>query len=237
MSDGGDATSDFDIGDVVYDGDDEEADPAIVVNKPPKTAAEWEAYEGTSVAEDNPDYPADAPIIVISYRENIAENDPEFAAPKKPLPLSDLAAAGINHYAFPAPRLELAPEDEQIDDHEAVRGNARAAHEEAESADTGEEGERGHPTPSGEASAESAAGGSETPRETLATLEQRLTDEGVRVTDVDEEAGTLTARKLGQSYTVAPGEVLDGEGRHRQRIEQIVEEAAEAGEGEGADAD
>jgi hypothetical protein len=69
----------FDIGEPVVDRDqDGDSNAAIIVNCPPKTAEEWTAYRDTTVAEDNPDYPADAPVAVAVYRNELAEFDSDW---------------------------------------------------------------------------------------------------------------------------------------------------------------
>ncbi|EMA56221.1 hypothetical protein C451_03364, partial [Halococcus thailandensis JCM 13552] len=70
-------SDDICIGDLVLDRDTDHSDPAVVVNTPPTTADEWTAYTGTTVAEDNPEYPADASIIVVAFRNEILDEQPE----------------------------------------------------------------------------------------------------------------------------------------------------------------
>jgi hypothetical protein len=96
------------IGDSTRDRDDETPDPAIVVNTPSAPADEWTIppIEKT-VAEDNPDYPADVPVVVVVYEHILDESLPEWER-EDPLPLTDLNEASVQHYSFPAPRLEPA---------------------------------------------------------------------------------------------------------------------------------
>lgn len=111
--------SDLTIGDWVYDheddeDDDDEADPdpdiAIVVNTPGVPANEWEVPvpDTETLAEDNPDYPADAPTVVVVYRDELREARSEWRERTEPYPLSDLAEDGVSFYAFPAGRLTPA---------------------------------------------------------------------------------------------------------------------------------
>ena len=58
-------------GDVVQDREDDDPDPAIVVNTPGAPANEWDVPRlGKTVAEDNPEYPPDAEIVTVVYEEN-----------------------------------------------------------------------------------------------------------------------------------------------------------------------
>ena len=133
----------IDIGDLVIDRDTDHSDPAIVVNTPPTTADEWKAYGGTTVAEDNPEYPADASIIVVAFRNEILDEQPEMVAPDSPIPLEDLNEVGIKHYSFPAPRLRRA--DPETDDFEALEDlddiniNSDDTDDESESVSTNED--------------------------------------------------------------------------------------------------
>lgn len=57
------------VGDVVIDEDDAEPDDdvLIVTNRYVKTAAEYECEDGETVAEKNPDYPADDRVFGVKY--------------------------------------------------------------------------------------------------------------------------------------------------------------------------
>jgi hypothetical protein len=62
------------IGDTVVDGEDGDGDEAFVVNLPPKAAADWGVRrdgEQTTVAEDNPSYPDDAPVVVVAFQADL----------------------------------------------------------------------------------------------------------------------------------------------------------------------
>lgn len=99
------ANSPFNIGETVADRDRNDPKPAIVVNLPPQTVDEWIAYTNTTVAEDNPDYPADAAVIVVVYRHEPEEFDSDWPDHDGPFSLAELNEAGVSHCSFPAPRL------------------------------------------------------------------------------------------------------------------------------------
>ena len=68
-------------GDVVRDREDDDPDPAIVVNTPGAPADEWDISRlDKTVAEDNPDYPSDVEIVTVVYEENLREAFPNWTA-------------------------------------------------------------------------------------------------------------------------------------------------------------
>lgn len=95
------------VGAIVVDADDDPAarDEALVVNLPPVTCAEWGAYydggEEVSVAEDNPEYDADAEVVVVAFRDELRGVRPEWHG-DDPLTLAELECPT---YAFPPRRL------------------------------------------------------------------------------------------------------------------------------------
>jgi hypothetical protein len=117
----------FDIGDAVIDSEDESPDTAIVINFPNEPCSEWDCYtedDGTqvTVADDNPSYPDDAPVVVVLFVEQIEQHYPEWTG-DDPLSLSEVSAQDITHYGFPPGRLEPAPSNPVIDeDREADAG-------------------------------------------------------------------------------------------------------------------
>jgi hypothetical protein len=102
----------FVYGDIVHDREDEEPNDAVVVDVPGKTLDEWEIYrkwdgEPVTVADDNPDYPSDAKVVVVAYQDELEEYDPEWPTfegewrSKTTLNEND-----VRMYAFPPGRLE-----------------------------------------------------------------------------------------------------------------------------------
>jgi hypothetical protein len=252
----------FDISEPVVDRDSTDDDPntAIIVNCPPKIATDWTAYRQTTVAEDNPDYPDDALIAIIVYRDELAEFDPDWADRNQPFSLTEFNEAGVSHYAFPAPRLkslasdadddntatdtenETEPEMTEEEMAEADDNNTESDTEietEAEMAEAkmaDEVNTNATPTASTknptntddtddsddteESEDESASG----PPPAVRDLKETLADRGLTV-EIETDGQTVAAEKLGVTYRVQPGEVLDGDGPHREKIEQIVAEA------------
>lgn len=107
------ALTDLGIGDVVIDRDDATSNPAVVVNQPSKTAADWTAFwvrdEPVTVAEDNPEYDAGAEVVIVVYLEPLLEEYPDWAG-GSPHRLTDLNDRGVTFYAFPRPRVKRVGE-------------------------------------------------------------------------------------------------------------------------------
>ncbi|MFA1612035.1 ParB N-terminal domain-containing protein [Halobellus rubicundus] len=85
--------------------DREHGSEAIVINTPSTTADEWHVQGRGTVAADNPTYPAGDPVVVVLHRPAYEEHFPLYSG-GRPLLLDDLFVRDINHYAFPASRLE-----------------------------------------------------------------------------------------------------------------------------------
>jgi hypothetical protein len=226
----------FDIVETVADRDRNNPKPAIVVNCPPQTVDECIAYTNTTVAEDNPDYPADAPVIVVVYRHDLAEFDPNWPDHDGPFSLAELNEAGVSHYSFPAPRLTSLVTDDNTeatdtstDTSERESGFERAnkpAEERATNADATEDEsdaarEDDEPAAS-EPEADPSPDPAPEPSAAVRALEQRLTEGGM-TTDLEVDGQTIRATKLGETYRLRPGEVLDGDGALRSRLEEIVD--------------
>lgn len=237
-------SSDIRIGHLVFDRDcaPEQANPAVVVNIPPKQADEWDAYGDTTVAEDNPDYPASAPIIVVAYRDDLREDTQlaEKVAPNVPIPLQELSKAGIKHYSFPAPRLRLAdPETDDVskktvdttDDKSSNSSPSSTSNDDSDDTetrpaeqDTGEASESGNED-EGEDESRSAENeadaetGDEGNKQELQQLTEHLLDNGVRS---EIEDGMVVAEKLGQRYEIGLDGEVDGDGPYQDRLEQLV---------------
>jgi hypothetical protein len=116
---------DYAIGDAVLDAEDDDPTPATVVNLPPVTCEEWQVGDET-VADHNPDHPADAEIVVVAFDDDLAEYAPEWDGEA---PLS-LAETDVYVYAFPPARLRLrqgeeADREDGPDDEAATPSPAR----------------------------------------------------------------------------------------------------------------
>lgn len=219
---------DWTIGETVLDRDDADADPAVVVNTPSIPASEWDIprIEKTT-AEDNPAYPADAVVAVVVYEDDLDDVFPEWGR-DQPIAMTTLNNARVDHYSFPAPRLEPVHRERSTAEttaNDTADGETNAEkrtseHEDENEADTVEDDVE---TPCSESGTETTAPSDAPPEPsaTLLALKERL-EEGGMMVELGEEHQTLRAEKLGQSYRLRPGEVIAGEGALRDRLEDIV---------------
>ncbi|MFY4815024.1 hypothetical protein ACOJIV_20365 [Haloarcula sp. AONF1] len=90
----------FDVGDTVLDREDNDPNSATVINCPPVSCDAWDVGEET-VADHNPEYDADADVIVVAFDEDLDEAKPEYTG-DEPLPLAEI---DVPTYAFPPGRL------------------------------------------------------------------------------------------------------------------------------------
>ena len=213
-------------GDVVRDREDDDPDPAIVVNTPGAPADEWDVPRfDKTVAEDNPEYPPDAEIITVVYEENLIESFPNWEA-NNPITYATLDERSVQYYSFPDPRLEPAEsnatettDSESEPDPEEETDDETALDDEAASTTTADE------TDASDASDPSTTTTTEdTPSEPSAAVRalRRRLENGGMTTELESDQRTIRATKLGDTYRVRPGEVLDGNGPLRSRLETIV---------------
>lgn len=104
--------SNVSFGTYVVDKDDPNPDLAVVVNRPGVEARHWETQRGDStVALDNPDYSPDSEILIVVFLSDLESWNADWEELEiTDLSLQDLADDGVPFYAFPAPRLEEAPD-------------------------------------------------------------------------------------------------------------------------------
>ena len=192
--------------DVVRDREDDEATDAVVVNTPPVAAKDWTAYGSVSVAEDNPEYDDEAEVIIVAFRDELAEARPDFTYTNDALQLAQ--ADDVDTFAFPPGRLRrvasICPKND----------------EERDGTDTGADTEGDTPAdPSrGEAVEED---GLRAGLDAIAGAVEELNVDSVAV-DTFREA--VVVEKLGVEYLIhADGSVDDDD-----RVGEALEEAAEA---------
>ena len=219
-------------GDVVYDREDDDPDPAIVVNTPGAPANEWDVPRfGKTVAEDNPEYPPDAEIVTVVYEENLDEAFPNWEA-NNPITYATLDERGVQYYSFPDPRLEPVEQPDATEttdsdsdsepepDPEGATDDSTAPNDETASTATANET---HAADSSDAStATTTEDAPSQPSAAVQVLKQRLEDGGM-TTELEADDRTIRATKLGDTYRVRPGEVLDGDGPLRNRLEELVD--------------
>jgi hypothetical protein len=210
----------FSVGDVVLDSHQESPDPAVVVNLPPRRADEWTVYTNTTVAEDNPDYPDESPVIIVAFYDDLSERSEELLWPVSPIPLTELHDYDVKDYAFPPDRLERA-DDTSLPAHHSGDGRETTieANGEVETTSDSDERDDGDNTPEdSEVSSTEDDGGDQD----LHEFRDYLKDNGVR-SEIDDE--TVVVEKLGETYRLSTDEVVDGDGPYQDRLEQLLNEA------------
>lgn len=115
------------LGDIVVDADDDSPNPAVVVKMPRVTAEEWRVPGGT-VADTNPDYPADDRVIIVAFQDEIEAVYPLYTG-GIPFALRQLSRNGIDYYSFPESRLRRVdrpePHEIELDDIDPCPFHAR----------------------------------------------------------------------------------------------------------------
>jgi hypothetical protein len=197
----------FHCGDLVVDVEDgdPDADEAVVVNRPPVLASDWGVYydrdlgEEVTVADDNPGYPDDDPVVVVAFAPALEDARPDYDGGEA-LPLSDLSE-DVPVYAFPEGRLERVGH---------YRGPTTGSDDSGAGADTDAVDEEGDSSPT---------------RDDLEALADRLHDGAeVTVRDPDEEDATPWVRvdKLGSTYLIHADGDVDGDGPHADAIREVA---------------
>lgn len=175
----------MEVGDHVIDGADDDPDLAVVVHRPDATIADRTVtYDGEerTVAEDNPDSPADEPAVVVAFVDSGLDNSWPAWRAADPADLYDgTRATDVPLYTFPKSRLTALEEAEIV------------AHLDDPTVD-------------------------------MAALQDRLADAEWAVTMDDS---VLVAEKLGERYRIHPTGDVDGEGKIREPVENIVQQYIE----------
>lgn len=185
------------IGDVVHDRDDSDSDAAFVARFPEENADEYIAYEETTVAEDNPEYPADSDVVVVVFGQDVQFNYPSWDR-LTALESTEIEEAGMRPYSFPAPRLSHHYSQKRA-------GEETSDSEESEGSDS-EESEGVNGTVQ------------------VGALGDRMSVAGW---DVRSDGDDLVMEKGGESYRIQPDGVIEGEGDFRTPLENLVDNYTE----------
>lgn len=95
-----------DVGDEVVDKESDEKKKAVVVLTPDVTASDWEVYEDETVADHNPEYDEDAPVVIVAFVEDL---DSWWSGWRNYEPselFDEMCERGHKFYAFPLERLK-----------------------------------------------------------------------------------------------------------------------------------
>lgn len=165
---------------------------------------------------------------MVAFADILREAFPDWEG-NTPIPLTDINASEATHYAFPAPRLRISDSNGAANA-SANDGESTAARSDIATSTASEETEP--PTESAQAPASDADGSQDDAAATAAecsasirALKERLEEGGMTV-EIETDGQALQATKLGDTYRVRPGEIIDGDGALRSQLEPIVEEFA-----------
>ena len=208
---------DFAIGDTVVDREQDDPDHvAVVVNRPPMAAEDWEAYrvdgEAVTVAEDNPDYDPTANVVVVIYPEDLDEWGIDWDA-NSPIKLGD-APTGIA-YAFPPRRLELVGTYSPDQADEATEPETTDGEE---NATTDDETPESAPDTAAETADQSPA------HERLEEIAAVVAELNVDDVTVDSSEEVVVVEKLAESYAIDTDGSVDANDLLAQRLEDAVSE-------------
>jgi hypothetical protein len=218
-------SADFPPGALVVDREDDDPEPdhAVVLNTPPIRAADWTVHRlETTVAKDNPDYPADDPVVVVAFREYLEEHDhlPDWDDHDGYWSMAELNEQGVRFYAFPASRLEPLEEadpDSELEP-ESELGSAPELNPD----------ESAEPAPGADPDVDREHERGDSDREDdlesvidLKGLTDRLEDAGCAV---HHQGDRLQVSKLGEIYQITAAGEITGDGALRERLESVVSE-------------
>ncbi len=84
-----------------------DADPqtAVVLKTPDKTISEWEVGNGYTVADNNPDYDPDEPVVVVAFKKDLNDRWPDWTDTDPDDLYPEACDNGVKWYAFPESRL------------------------------------------------------------------------------------------------------------------------------------
>lgn len=222
----------FRIGDIVHDRDDPAPDDAIVVAVPGVPASDWDVpSRQITLAEDNPDYPADAETVVVVYQTAFHDSEIDWDPTNNagnPLSLSRINDSSISPYAFPAPRLTRVEKADIDDDEETADESSpdidtsdmteSTATDTVDSASETPADETDEPAESSDETEESPP----EPSPALTQLKHQLEDQGLTV-ELADDCETLTVERLGQEYRIHPDGEVVGDGAFRSRLATVVD--------------
>lgn len=221
----------FSVGDVVLDSHQESPDPAVVMNIPPRQANEWTVYTDTTVADDNPDYPDDSPIVVVAFYDDLSEQAEELLWPELPIPLKELHEYDVKDYAFPLDRITLVDDSSLPARHsEEKQETPTEANDETETTSDADGQDENENEGEGESDAtlerleddEVSSAKDTEDEQDLHELHDYLEDNGVQ-SEISDEA--VVVEKLGETYRLSTDGGVEGDGPYQDRLEQLLTEA------------
>jgi hypothetical protein len=216
---------DFAIGDTVVDREQDDSEHvAVVVNRPPMAAEDWEAYrvdgEAVTVADDNPDYDPTANVVVVIYPEDLEEWGIEWDG-DDPIVLAD-APTGIA-YAFPPGRLEPVGTYSPKANNTPNEAEATGTDEDlpADTETTGSVPDGSDTTDAGTADGADGRSNSHERLEAIANIVEELNVDDVTVDSLEE---VVVVEKLGEAYAIDTDGSVDADDLLAQRLDDAVSE-------------
>jgi hypothetical protein len=180
-----------------------------------------------TLADDNPE---DTAVVVICFLDDLIEYGPPFDPTEQTeLPLSTLNEAGVHHYTFPAPRLDVleSPATGITDAATTTESDEGEPTTTSPPPEDSQNNAPDHaPAQRGDETDNEDVAGSETdtdPSPELQQLKATLEDDGLTVTLQD--ADTLMVEQLGQTYRIHADGGIEGDGALRAQLETIVQDA------------
>jgi hypothetical protein len=215
-------------GDRVHDRDDPAPDDAIVVIRPPMTASEWEVESrDKTLTDDNPDYPDDAPVVVVCFVDDLLDYGPPFDPTEQTeLSLSTLNESGVHYVTFPAPRLDVIESPATgLNGTEPPTADETEPPTSATPINGSPATDPAHATEQPVTDSEAASDENEETGPSPELQQVKTTLEANDLAVTVEETDTLTVERLGQTYSVCSDGSVDGDGALRSRLETIVQDA------------
>jgi hypothetical protein len=193
------------VGAIVVDADADSDDPseAVVVNRPPVSCSDWHAYGDTTVADDNPEYDADAHVVVVAFRDELEAAYPEWEADSVlSLPLECPA------YGFPPRRLRRVGELAGEERHGSGAGPEREGNTPADTPSAADDGEA-------------------TLRDDLDAIASAVEELNVDSVAVDTFREAVVVDKLGVEYLISRDGTVDDDDRVAGALEEAAEEVVD----------
>lgn len=98
--------SDYRVGDIVVDKEDENPDKAVVVRKTDMRIEDWEVESGKTVYDTNPEYDEDEETVLVGFKDYLDEQWPKWEDVDDPEDLYyGMMDKGLKWYCFPESRL------------------------------------------------------------------------------------------------------------------------------------
>jgi len=95
----------LDVGDEVVDKEADEKKNAVVVLTPDVTVSEWEVNEDETVADHNPGYAEDTPVVIVAFVEDLDSWWEDWRDYETYELFDEMCERGHKFYAFPRDRL------------------------------------------------------------------------------------------------------------------------------------